>query len=114
MSLTISDLILDEEFRTTQTGTADDQDVPEATFLASNAKTLIDAESLVFVTGYTGFPQHALAEDFVSTLDPITDYFLGDSDGDPLDGVPTNLYIGSDQIFLYSVGTGGNIVPVAN
>ena len=110
MSLTISDLILDEEFRTTQTGTADDQDVPEATFVASNAKTLIDAESLVFVTGYTGFPQHALAEDFVSTLDPITDYFLGDSDGDPLDGVPTNLYIGSDQIFLYSVGTGGNIV----
>ena len=110
MSLTISDLILDEEYRTDQTGTADDQDVAESVFTASNAKTLIDAESLNFVSGYTGFPQHALAEDFVSSTNQVTDYFLGDSAGDPLVGVATDLYIGDDQIFLYSVGTGGNIV----
>ena len=89
MSLTISDLILDEEYRTDQTGTADDQDVAESVFTASNAKTLIDAESLNFVSGYTGFPQHALAEDFVSSTNQVTDYFLGDSAGDPLVGVPT-------------------------
>ena len=111
MSLTINDNILDEEFRDTQTGTADDGDVSQTTFDASAVKAAVDVLttdlSLTFVDGGDGFPQHAVAVDFVSSSNPVTDYFLTSSDsGDPFPagGVGTDLYVGDDQIFLFATG----------
>ena len=65
MSLTIFDTTLDEEFRATQAGTADDNDVAVATFDASAVKSSIDVLSLNVLTGFSGFPQHAERANFV-------------------------------------------------
>lgn len=115
MSLTISDTILDEEFRATQTGTSDDNDVTAATYNASAFKTAVDALSLTFFTSPTGFPQHAENQDFVSSSnDPVvTNYFLAsDSSGDafPASGTATDLYVGSNQIFLFATANSDIIV----
>jgi hypothetical protein len=104
MSLTISDTTLDEEFRVTQAGTADDNDVAVATFNASAVKTSIDALSLNLLTGFSGFPQHAEKTNFVSSTNPVTNYFLtSNSSGSPFPagGTATSLYVGTNQIFLF-------------
>ena len=98
MSLTISNTILDEEFRATQTGTADDNDVSTATYTASPIKAEIDALSLTYVTSPTGFPQFAEKTNFVTSSNPVTDYYLTVASG----GVATTLFVGGNQVFLYA------------
>ena len=99
MTLSISNLKLDEEFRATQTGFADDNDVSLATFNASSIKTEITALGLSFVTIPTGFPQWAEKTDFVTSSNSVvTDYFLTVAAG----GVATDLFVGANQIFLYA------------
>jgi hypothetical protein len=120
MSLTISNTILDEEFRATQTGTADDNDVSTGTYTASPIKAEIDALSLNYVTAPTGFPQFAEKTNFVTSSNPVTDYYLTVASG----GVATTLFVGSNQIFLYAtsnpdivvgrIGTGTTANPGGN
>ena len=118
MSLTISNTIIDEELRATQTGTADDNDVSLATYNASAFKTAVTALGLNFpATPPTGFPQHAEKQDFVtSSNEPVvTNYFLASSsDGDAFptsgDGIETDLFVGSNQIFLYGTANSDIIV----
>lgn len=101
MTLTISDTILDEEIRTPSTGTADEHDVAS---LSAGVAAALDAvtDPADFITSPTGFPQYAEKTSFVSSTNQVTDYFLGDADGDPLVAVATTLYVGSNQVFLYS------------
>jgi hypothetical protein len=94
MSLTISNTILDEEFRATQTGTGDDNDVASSSFISAAVTDL----SLTTLTGYTGFPQYAEKTNFVSSSNTVTDYYLTVASG----GVATTLYVGANQIFLYA------------
>lgn len=117
MALTIDTTILDEEFRATQTGTSDDDDVAVGTYDASSFKTAVTALSLNFFTSPTGFPQHAEQQDFVSsTNDPVvTNYFLaknGSGDAFPTSGtgIPTNLYVGSNQVYLYGTSNSDIVV----
>jgi hypothetical protein len=99
MTLSISDLKLDEEFRATQTGFADDNDVSTALFNGSSAKTELNALGLTFVTSPTGFPQFAEKTNFVTSSNSIvTDYYLTVAPG----GVATDLFVGNNQIFLYA------------
>ena len=103
MPITILDTILDEEIRTPATQTADEHDVAS---LSAGVQTAIEAvtDPGDFITSPTGFPQFAAKTNFASSDNPVTDYFLGDSAGDPLDGVATDLFVGSNKIFLYSLG----------
>lgn len=118
MSLTISNTIIDEEFRATQAGTADDNDVSTSAFNASSIKTEITGLGLTFVSSPTGFPQYAEKTNFVTSSNSmVTDYYLTVASG----GVPTDLYVGSNQVFLYAtsnpdivvgrVGTGTTANP---
>ena len=112
MSLTILDIILDEEHRSTQSGAADDHDVSEATYNASAVKTAIDLLSLSYVTSPTGFPQHAERTNFVGSSNQVSDYFLsynGSGAPWPAGGVATSLYVGTEQIYLFAT-TDTNIV----
>src|SRR5687768_3034265 len=79
MTLTISDTIIDEEFRTIQTGTADDNDVTAAIFNSSSFSTALGLLGLTFVTSPTGFPQYAEKTSFVTFDKPVTDFFLTSS-----------------------------------
>lgn len=103
MSLTIFDTIIDEEFRTPSTGTADEHEVPS---LSPGVGAALDVvtDPADFITSPPGFPQYAEKTNFVSSTNQVTDYFLGDADGDPLVAVATTLYVGSNQVFLYSTG----------
>lgn len=107
MSINILDCILDEEFRTLVPPEAspDEHDVPAATFATSDMKAAIDLLSLTTASGFGGFPQHAQKTNFVSSSNPVTDYFLvSNADGDPFPagGVATGLYVGDDQVFLFA------------
>lgn len=106
MTLSILDTIIDEEFRATQTGTADDDDVTLATFNASAFKTALTTvttnDSLTFATGFSGFPQYAEQDNFVNIGAQVTDFSLTASGGGALTGVATDMYVGTDRIFLYS------------
>lgn len=95
MPLTItSDTVLDEEFRATQTGTSDDNDVASSAFISAAVTDL----GLTTVTGVTGFPQYAENTSFVSTSDPVTDWYLTLSSN----GVGSDLYVGGNRVFLYA------------
>ncbi|MCH8616324.1 DUF5801 domain-containing protein [Sphingomonas sp. SM33] len=105
MSLTISNAILDEEFRATQLGTADDNDVAVATFDASSFKTAVNALSLNLLSSPTGFPQFAEKTNFVSSTNQVTNYFLTSSATGtpfPAGGTATSLYVGSNQVYLFA------------
>lgn len=114
MSLTITnDIIIDEEFRTTQSGTIDDDDVSLATFDASSFKTALNALSLSYVSSPTGFPQYAEQQNFVSSTNQVTNYFLtGSATGSAFspEGTATDLYVGSDQIFLFATADSDIII----
>ncbi len=112
MSLTINDTFIDEEFRATQTGTADDNDVTTAAYNASAFKTAVQALSLTFYSSPTGFPQFAENVDFVSSShDPVvTNYFLSGPGGAAISGVETDLMVGGDHIFLYATANSDIVV----
>ncbi|MFL6733935.1 MAG: DUF5801 repeats-in-toxin domain-containing protein [Sphingomicrobium sp.] len=96
MSLTITDTVLDEEFRPIlqQTGTGDDDDVASSSFIDA----AVTALSLTTLSGFTGFPQFAESVDFVTSSNSVTDYYLTLSS----DGVGTDLYVGGNRVFLYA------------
>ena len=113
MALAIQDTILDEEFRATQTGSADDHDVSVATFDASAFKTSVDALSLNLLSPPTGFPQYAEKTNFVSSTNQVTNYFLtsnGSGDPFPAGGTATTLFVGSNQIFLFATADSNIVV----
>jgi hypothetical protein len=104
MTLTVNDTILDEEFRATQTGTGDDNDVST---LSAGVQAAIDAvsDSADFYSSPTGFPQFAENSNFYSSDQAVTDLFLasnGSGDPWPAAGVATDLYVGSDQVYLFA------------
>jgi len=107
MTLSVNDTILDEEFRTTQTGTTDDNDTAA---LGVSVQSLIDAVSDpgdFLSPAPTGFPQFAINSDFYSSDQAVKDLFLT-SDGSgtpfPAGGVATDLYVGTEQISLFASG----------
>lgn len=108
MALTVSNTILDEEFRPSaqQTGTGDDNDVAVATFDASAIKTAITALALNLYSAPSGFPQHAEKTNFVSSTNQVSDYELIVAGG----GVPTDLYVGGNQVFLYATSNSNVVV----
>ena len=127
MTLTVSNTIIDEEIRTPATGTADEHDVSTATFDASGFKTALTALSLTPFSSATGFPQYAEKTNFVSSSNPVSDYFLtGSATGTPLPatGTATLLKVGDTTVFLFPtsdpnivigrVGTEGGAVDTAN
>lgn len=103
MALDISDAILDEEFRTTQSGSGDDDDV--AAFSAG-VQTRVGGLSLNLLTAGTGYPQFAHKADFVDSTLPVTNYFLAsNADGDPFSetvGVASGLFVGAEEIYLFA------------
>jgi hypothetical protein len=105
MSLVISDTIIDEEFRTPATGAADEHEVSTAAFDASAFKAALGSISgLTFVASPTGFPQYAERTNFVTSSNPVTDYFLsGSASGTPLPstGTATGLKLGDTTVFLF-------------
>jgi hypothetical protein len=107
MPLIISDTILDEEVRDPSTGATDEHDVLSNAPIAAALAAVTDSSD--FFDSPTGFPQFAEKTNFVSSGNTVTDYFLGNSGGDPLLGVASDLYVGSDRIFMYST-TDSNIV----
>lgn len=127
MTLSLNNTIIDEEIRTPATGTADEHDVTTATFDASAFKTALNALSLTPFASATGFPQYAERTSFVSSSNPVTDYFLtGSATGTPLPatGTATLLKVGDTTVFLFPtsdpnivvgrVGTEGGAVDTAN
>ena len=106
MTLTVNDTILDEEFRTIQTGAGDDDDTSA---LGVGVQALIDGVSDPgdFFSAPTGFPQVAVNSDFYTSDQAVKDLFLtSDANGTdfPAGGVPTDLYVGTEQISLYASG----------
>src|SRR6185369_6622309 len=115
MTLTItSDIIIDEEFRATQTGTLDDDDTTLAAYNGSAFKSAFDALSLaVPTTPPTGFPQYAEQQGFVTSSNPVTNYFLvADSSGGAFSasGTGTDLYVGSNRVFLFATANSDIII----
>ena len=103
MSLTILNTIIDEEIRS-PTGTLDEHDVSTAIFDASAFKTALNGLSLTGFLNTTGFPQFAEKTNFVSSTNPVTDYFLtGSATGTPLSaaGTATLLKVGDTTVFLF-------------
>jgi hypothetical protein len=127
MSLTILNTIIDEEIaRPGTTGTLDEHDVSTATFDASNFKAALTTLAIPAVQflSTTGFPQYAEKTSFVSSSNPVTDYFLtGSATGTPLSasGTATLLKVGDTTVFLFPtsnpdivigrVGTEGGASP---
>jgi len=115
MTLTItSDIIIDEEFRATQTGTLDDDDTTLAAYNGSAFKSAFDALSLaVPTTPPTGFPQYAEQQGFVTSSNPVTNYFLvADGSGGAFSagGTGTDLYVGSNRVFLFATANSDIII----
>jgi hypothetical protein len=105
MTLSVNDTILDEEFRPTQTGTDDDNDIAA---LSAGVQAAIDAvsDATDFYSSPTGFPQFAENTDFYSS-GAVTDLFLaynGSGDPWPAAGVATGLLVGTDEVYLVASG----------
>lgn len=96
MALTIDDVILDEEFRATQTGTDDDTD--SATLSTTVAGLITAQQGASTFASFSGFPQYATNS--ISSDQEVTDYFLTVAAG----GVATDLYVGTEQVSLYASG----------
>lgn len=106
MTLSVNDTILDEEFRATQTGTDDDNDTSG---LSAGVQAAIDvvSDAVDFYSAPTGFPQVAVNADFYTSDQAVKDLFLTSDDigtDFPAGGVPTDLYVGTEQISLYASG----------
>jgi hypothetical protein len=108
MALTVRNTILDEELRNPATGTADEHDPIDWSPITAALDAVTEPSD--FVTSPTGFPQFAEKTNFVSSTNSVTDYFLSDSAGGVLAGVATDLYVGSNQIFLYSTADSNIVV----
>lgn len=116
MTLTISNTIIDEEFRVVNPSPtfAENDTSPLSTSVATALDVLFDVTPTGdFYTSPTGFPQYAEKTSFVSTSNVVTNYFLtssGTGTPFPVGGVATDLMVGNQVVSLYGTADDNIVV----
>jgi hypothetical protein len=109
MSLTISDIVFDEHGLTDLDGDTDNN-IANLSFLTAGQTSVINA---LTKASFTGFPQFAQLDDFVSSTQQVNNYSLttdGTNAFTASSAIATNLFVGANEVFLYGTSDSSVIV----